>query len=149
MDALSYKTVMLTPKTVNRTWWIVDAEGLILGRMASQVAMLLRGKNKPSYTPHINCGDKVIIINAEKVALTGKKMDKRIHLHHTGYPGGQRAKTPREILQRTPTRLIEHAIKMMLPKTVLGSDLYRNLYVYAGTKHPHEAQNPKPFKPTI
>jgi large subunit ribosomal protein L13 len=143
MDALSYKTQMLNKQTVTRKWLIIDVKGQTLGRVASRIAYILRGKHKPGYTPHVDCGDKVIVINAGEIQLTGRKWDKRIHLRHTGYPGGQRAQTPRQIHAKHPTRLVEHAIKMMLPKTKLGADIFRNLYVYAGSNHPHQAQQPE------
>ena len=117
----------------------------MLGRLASRVALVLRGKNKPDFTPHVDCGDNVIIVNAEKIRLTGKKLTDRVYVRHTGYPGGQRFATPKEMLDRKPTFVVEHAIKGMLPKNRLGSELFRNLYVYEGPEHPHAAQQPKPL----
>lgn len=146
MDTLSYKTVSANKETVNKEWLVIDAEGMVLGRLASEVAMLLRGKRKPEYTPHVDCGDNVVIINAEKVVLSGKKMDDKTYIRHSGYPGGQRSRTAREVLDRFPERLVEHAVKGMLPKTRLGAALFRNLYVYVGPEHKQEAQQPKEFK---
>ncbi|MEE4257837.1 MAG: 50S ribosomal protein L13 [Bacteroidales bacterium] len=143
MDTLSYKTVSANKQTVNKEWLLIDAEGMILGRLASEVAMLLRGKHKPEYTPHVDCGDNVVIINAEKVKLSGNKMDDKIFIRHSGYPGGQRSRTAREVLAKFPERLVEHAVKGMLPKSRLGSDLFRNLYVYVGPEHNQEAQQPR------
>jgi len=143
VDALSYKTVSANKATVKKEWFLVDAENEILGRLASKVAMVVRGKNKTDYTPHVDCGDNVIIINAEKVKLTGKKMDEKEYVRHTGYPGGQRFTTPREFMDKRPAAVIEKAVKGMLPKTKLGNALQKNVFVYAGETHPHEAQNPK------
>ena len=138
-------TFMASPKTIERKWFVVDAAGQTLGRLASEVAKVLRGKNKPIFTPHIDTGDYVIIVNADKVRLTGKKLTDKVYVRHTGYPGGQRFATPKEMLDRKPTFVVEHAIKGMLPKNRLGAELFRNLYVYAGPEHPHEAQQPKPL----
>lgn len=146
MNTLSYKTVSVNKENANKQWYVIDAEGLVLGRLASEVAKILRGKNKPCYTPHSDCGDYVIIVNAEKVALTGKKMEQKYYIHHTGYPGGQRVRTVKEQLARKPFAVVEHAVKGMLPKTRLGSQLFRNLYVYVGPNHKHEAQQPKELK---
>ncbi len=146
MDARSYKTRTLKEGKVQRNWFVVDAEDQVLGRLASRVAHVVRGKHKTSYTPNLNCGDNVIVINAEKIRLTGTKMTGKVYLHHTGYPGGQRERTPEQILAKDPAELVEMAVKGMLPKTKLGNDLYRNLYVYAGAQHPHTAQEPKPLK---
>lgn len=143
MDTLSYRTVSANKETVNKEWVLIDAEGQVLGRMASIAAKFLRGKYKPNFTPHVDCGDNVIIINAEKIKLTGNKMTQKEYVRHSGYPGGQRTRTPREVLELKPTMVVEKAIKGMIPKNRLGSDLFRNLYVYAGTEHPHEAQKPK------
>jgi large subunit ribosomal protein L13 len=122
---------------------VVDAEGLVLGRMASKVAKILRGKYKASFTPHVDCGDYVIVINAEKVALTGKKMSDKVYIRHTGYPGGQRTQSPEDILAKYPERLVEKAVKGMLPKNRLGRELFRNLHVVVGAEHKFEAQKPK------
>ncbi|MFI3323855.1 MAG: 50S ribosomal protein L13 [Rikenellaceae bacterium] len=146
MDSLSYKTISASEATVTKDWVIIDATDEVLGRLSSQVAKILRGKHKPSYTPHVDCGDYVVIINAEKVKLTGKKMTDKVYVRHTGYPGGQRFATPADFLARKPTFVIEKAIKGMLPKTRLGSAMMRNLRVYAGSEHPHAAQNPKEIK---
>jgi large subunit ribosomal protein L13 len=143
MNTLSYKTVSANKETVTKEWVLIDAENQVLGRLATKAARLLRGKLKTNYTPHVDCGDNVIIINAEKVILTGKKMTDKEYVHHTGYPGGQRTTSPRELLAKKPTAIVEKAIKGMLPKNRLGSELYRNLFVYAGPEHPHQAQQPK------
>ncbi|MBO4615001.1 MAG: 50S ribosomal protein L13 [Bacteroidales bacterium] len=142
MKTLVYRTISANKETVNKQWYVVDAEGEILGRLASKVAYVLRGKHKPEYTPHVDCGDNVIIINAEKVVLTGKKLTDKEYIRHSGYPGGQKVETPVEMLEKHPERIIEHAIKGMLPKNRLGSELFRNLKVYVGSEHKHEAQNP-------
>ncbi len=143
MDTLSYKTVSANKQTVNKEWLLVDAEGMILGRLASEVAKLLRGKHKPDFTPHVDCGDNVVIINAEKVKLSGNKMEDKTYIRHSGYPGGQRSRTAQEVLDKFPERLVEHAVKGMLPKNRLGADLFRNLFVYIGPEHKQEAQQPK------
>ncbi len=143
MNTLSYKTVSANKATVNKEWVIIDAEGKILGRLASVVASMLRGKHKTNFTPHVDCGDNVIVINAEKVALSGEKMTDKDYIRHTGYPGGQRFVKADQMLKKNPISLVEIAVKGMLPKNRLGSALYRNLHVYAGTEHPHEAQKPK------
>jgi len=143
MNTLSYKTVSANKETVTKEWVLIDAENQVLGRLATKAARLLRGKLKTNYTPHVDCGDNVIIINAEKVILTGKKMTDKEYVHHTGYPGGQRTTSPRELLAKKPTAIVEKAIKGMLPKNRLGSELFRNLFVYAGPEHPHQAQQPK------
>ena len=143
MDTLSYKTVSANSATVQKDWIVVDANGEILGRLASQIAKILRGKHKPYFTPHVDCGDNVIVINADKVRLTGKKMTDKEYVRHTGHPGGQRFATPREILNKHPHRVVEMAVKGMLPKNRLGRRIFTNLYVYAGGEHPHSAQQPK------
>ncbi|HNY62157.1 MAG TPA: 50S ribosomal protein L13 [Bacteroidales bacterium] len=143
MDTLSYKTVSANEKIVQKEWVLIDAENEVVGRLATVVARILRGKNKTYYTPHFDCGDNVIIINAEKVRFTGSKMETKEYVRHTGYPSGQRFRTPKELLKKNPIRILEHAIKGMLPKNRLGAQLYRNLYVYAGNEHPHEGQQPK------
>ena len=124
----------------------IDATNEVLGRLASQVAKILRGKNKPNYTPHVDCGDYVIVINAEKVKLTGDKLDSKLYVRHTGYPGGQRFATPAEYLSKKPEFVIEEAVRGMLPKTRLGDAIFKNLKVYAGAEHPHAAQNPRAIK---
>jgi len=143
MNTLSYKTVSANKATVNKEWVIIDAEGKILGRLASVVASMLRGKHKTDYTPHVDCGDNVIVINAEKAILTGNKTTEKEYVRHTGYPGGQRIEKADQLLKKKPIALVEYAVKGMLPKNRLGSALYRNLHVYAGNSHPHEAQKPK------
>lgn len=143
MDKLSYKTISANNATVNKEWLVIDAEGQILGRLASKVAFILRGKHKPDFTPHVDCGDNVIVINAEKVKLTGNKLTQKEYVRHSGYPGGQRTQNPEEILKKYPERLVEKAVKGMLPKNRLGSELFRNLKVVIGSEHKHEAQKPK------
>ncbi len=143
MNTLSYKTISANKNTVNKEWVILDAEGATLGRLASKAAFLLRGKHKPSFTPHVDCGDNVIIINADKFELKGNKMTDKQYVRHTGYPGGQRFATPEEILAKKPEMVIEKAVRGMLPKNKLGRQLFRNLFVFVGTEHPHEAQKPK------
>ena len=146
MDTLSYKTVSLNKATAEKKWLVIDATDLALGRLASRIALILRGKNKPGFTPNVDCGDNVIVINAEKVALKGKKMTNRVYVRYTGYQGGQRFSTPAEILAKRPTELIRRAVKGMLPKTRLGDKVLGNLYIYAGPEHPHQAQNPTEIK---
>ncbi|WP_027002954.1 50S ribosomal protein L13 [Hugenholtzia roseola] len=143
MDALSYKTQMVAKQDAPSEWIVIDAEGMVLGRLASEVAKRLRGKHKPSYTPHTECGDNVIVINADKIRMTGNKWDDKELISHTGYPGGQRVTTPRKLMEKFPTRLVERAVKGMLPHNRLGRALYRNLHVYAGGEHKHQAQQPK------
>ncbi len=142
MDTLSYKTISANKATVNKQWVLVDADGQTLGRLASKVAKLLRGKYKPEYTPHVDCGDNVIVVNAEKINLTGNKWEDKTYLRHTGYPGGQRTVDVKDLLAKHPERIIEKAVKGMLPKTKLGAAVLRNLKVYVGTEHKHEAQQP-------
>ena len=146
MDTQSYKSVYLNKETVEKEWVVIDATDLALGRLASRVALVLRGKNKPGFTPNVDCGDNVIVVNAEKVALSGKKMTDRVYTRYTGYPGGQRFTTPKEILQTRPAELIRRAVKGMLPKTRLGDKILGNLFVYAGPEHPHQAQQPREIK---
>lgn len=143
MNTLSYKTVSANAQTVEKKWFVVDAEDAVLGRLSSRIAIYLRGKHKPSFTPHVDCGDNIIVINAEKVRMTGKKLSDKIYVRYTGYPGGQRFTTPLKILNSHPERLIEKAVRGMLPKNRLGDKIYGNLYVYAGTEHPHQAQKPE------
>ena len=142
MDTLSYKTISANKATANKKWVLVDADGQTLGRLASKVAKLLRGKYKPEFTPHVDCGDNVIVINAEKINLTGNKWEDKSYLRHTGYPGGQRFTGVKQLLEKHPERIIEKAVKGMLPKTKLGAAVLRNLKVYAGTEHKQEAQQP-------
>ncbi len=133
MDTLSYKTVSLKAGDIQKEWYVIDATDMVLGRLASRVALILRGKNKPSFTPNMDCGDNVIIVNADKVKLTGNKMTDRVYVRHTGYPGGQRFSTPKEILAKKPTELVRMAVKGMLPKNRLGAKLINNLYLYQGS----------------
>lgn len=142
MDAISYRTEHANKATVKKNWVLIDAENEVVGRLASKVAYILLGKNKVDYTPHVDNGDNVIIINAEKVKFTGKKMDEKEYIRYTGYPGGQRFATPKELLNRKPEEVLRHAIHGMLPKNRLGSALNRNVYIYAGTSHNQEAQQP-------
>lgn len=136
-------TFIAKPAEVERKWYVVDAEGLNLGRLASEVAKILRGKHKPIYTPHVDTGDHVIIINAEKIAVTGKKLDQKLYRHHSGFHGGLKEKTLRVMLDRKPEEVLEHAIKGMLPKNVLGRKMFKKLRVYAGPEHSHERHNPE------
>lgn len=145
MDTLSYKTVSANRKTVEKQWLLVDAEGQTLGRLASKVAILLRGKHKPSFTPHVDCGDNVVVINAEKIHLSGNKWENKTYERFTGYPGGLRSRSASELMSKKPTSMVEKAVKGMLPKNKLGAALFRNLRVYAGTEHDQEAQKPKAF----
>ena len=146
MDTLTYKTISANKETVTKEWLLVDAENEILGRFASAVAMLIRGKCKTNFTPHVDCGDNVIVINAEMIKLTGSKMTDKEYVRHTGYPGGQRFSTPKELLAKKPTEVIHKAVKGMLPKNRLGAQMIKNLHIYAGTEHPHAAQQPKEIK---
>ena len=146
MDTLSYKTISANKATVQKAWFVVDAENQVLGRVCSEIAKIIRGKHKPSYTPHVDCGDQVIVINADKIRLTGKKMTDKVYIRHTGYPGGQRFATPREVLAKNPRGVVESAVKGMLPKNRLGRVLFNNIFVYAGSEHPHAAQQPKEIK---
>ena len=143
MDTLSYKTVSLNKATVQKEWVVVDATDQILGRLSSKIALVLRGKHKPGYTPHVDCGDNVIVINAEKVRLTGNKMKGKVYIRHTGYPGGQRFQTAEELMAKHPARMVEKAVKGMLPKNSLGAKLFTNLHVYVGAEHDNIAQQPK------
>ena len=143
VNTLSYKTVSANKNTVQKEWVIVDATDEVLGRLASRVAYILRGKHRPDYTPHVDCGDHVIVINADKVRLTGEKMNRKTYIRYTGYPSGQRTETIRHLKNKKPEAVVEKAIKGMLPKSRLGSEMFRNLHVFAGDSHPHEAQQPK------
>lgn len=143
MDTQSYKTVSANKATVKKDWLLVDAENETVGRLASKVAYLVRGKHKTAYTPHVDCGDNIVIINADKVRFSGNKMNDKVYTRYTGYPGGQRFATPKELLNTKPERVLELAIGRMLPKTRLGDRLRRNVFIYAGTEHQQEAQNPK------
>ena len=137
------KTFMASPATIDRKWYVVDATGMTLGRLASEIASILRGKNKPTFTPHIDTGDYVIVINAEKVAVTGKKLDQKIYYKHSAYVGGMKETTLKEKLAKKPEEVIEHAVKGMLPKGPLGRQMYKKLFVYAGPDHKHAAQKPE------
>lgn len=142
MDQLSYRTISANRQTVEKQWVVIDAADQILGRLSSQIVNILRGKNKTNFTPNVDCGDNVIVVNAEKIKLTGKKMTEKVYTRHTGHPGGQRFATPRELMAKDGRRVVEMAIKGMLPKNRLGSKLYTNLFVYEGPEHPHQAQQP-------
>lgn len=146
MDAVSYKTVSANAKTADKKWVIVDATDMVVGRFSSEVAKIIRGKHKPSYTPHVDCGDNVIIINAEKVRFTGKKLHDKEYVRHTGHPGGQRFASPIDWMKKNPAMILENSIRGMLPKNRLGRHLFTNLFVYVGTEHPHTAQKPTTIK---
>ncbi len=143
MDTLSYKTVSANAATVEKEWFVIDATNMVVGRLASRIALILRGKHKPSYTPHVDCGDNIIVINAEKIRFTGKKMTDKTYYRYTGHPGGKRMTNPATVLAKHPERILEHAVKGMLPKNRLGRRLFHNLFVYVGPEHPHAAQQPK------
>lgn len=143
MNTLSYKTISANKATVQKEWVVVDATDQVLGRMCSKVAKLLRGKYKPSFTPHVDCGDNVIIINADKVKMTGNKWTDKVYLRYTGYPGGQREMTPQRLQEKGSDRLFNKVLKGMLPKNRLGDKLLGNVYIYDGAEHPHQAQTPK------
>lgn len=143
LDTLSYKTKSVNKENADKQWVIVDAEDVVLGRLASKIAFILRGKHRPSFTPHADTGDNVIVINAEKIKLTGNKWEDKKYIHHTGYPGGQREALAKDVMAKNPAKMVEKAVKGMLPKNRLSRDLFRNLYVYAGTEHKHEGQQPK------
>lgn len=147
MDTLSYKTKSLRNEDVERKWYVIDAEGEVLGRMCTKIAMVLRGKHKPDYTPHVDGGDHVIVINADKVRLTGVKGDTKEYIRYTGYPGGQRRATARELREKKPEAIVENAVRGMLPKTKLGRAMFKKLFVYTGSDHPHSAQQPETLKP--
>ena len=145
MNTLSYKTVSISKEAAiaNREWFVLDLEGQVVGRAATLIASILRGKHKPTYTPHTDCGDYVILLNADKVRFTGKKMTDKQYLRYTGYPGGQRSRTPLQTLKTFPERIIESAVRGMLPKNILGRAMFKKTFVYAGAEHPHHAQKPK------
>ena len=136
------QTKMLSAHNVERKWYVVDADGKTLGRLATEVASVLRGKHNPFYTPHVDCGDYVVVINADKIVLTGKKWDDKVYYRHSGYAGGLKERSAKEVMAKFPTRMVESAVKGMLPKTTLGRQMYRKLFVYAGAEHPHQAQQP-------
>jgi len=141
-------TYMQKKEEVSRNWYVIDATDMTLGRLAAKVATILRGKHKPTYTPHVDCGDYVIVVNASKVNLTGNKLDKKIYYNHSGYPGGLRERTARTMIENYPEEMIERAVKGMLPKGRLGRQMYKKLFVYAGSEHPHQAQQPVELKET-
>ena len=145
MDAISYKTVSLRTADIKKEWLLVDAKHKILGRVATEIALRLRGKHKPSYSPHMNCGDHIVVINASQIRLTGKKWHKKNYIHHTGYPGGQRHTLAKHLHEKHPTRLLEKAVKGMLSKNKLGRQQFRHLHIYATASHPHEAQQATPI----
>ena len=146
MNTLSYKTKSANSSTVEKKWHVVDAENQILGRMASGIAKVLRGKHKADFTPHVDCGDNVIVINADKIRLTGNKMEAKTYISHSGYPGGQKSIVAKDLLDKKPRSVVEKAVKGMLPKNRLGSKIFGNLFVYEGSEHPHEAQKPTELK---
>jgi len=146
VDTLSYKTKHANAQNAVHNWWVIDAENQVLGRLASKIAMILMGKNKPSYTSHADTGDFVIVLNAGKIKLTGRKLDQKEVVTFSGYPGGKKTETARELLKRIPTRMIENAVKDMLPHTKLGIAMHKKLFVYEGNEHPHHAQQPKTIK---
>lgn len=146
MDSLSYKTTFVNKQSAEKGWVVVDAENQVVGRLASEIAKIIRGKHKASFTPNADCGDNVIVINASKVRFTGKKLADKVYTRHTGFTGGQRFATPKEMLSKKPNFILENAVKHMLPKNRLGRQLFNNLHVYAGTEHPHTAQQPKEVK---
>lgn len=143
MNTLSYKTVSANKATVDKEWLLIDAEGEIVGRLAAMVAKMLRGKNKTNFTPHVDCGDNIIVINAEKIELSGNKWSDKQYVRHTGFPGGQRFTPADEMLKKNPIGIIEHAVRGMLPRNRLGRAIFKNLHIYVGTEHPHEAQKPR------
>jgi large subunit ribosomal protein L13 len=146
VDTLSYKTISANKTTVDKKWLVVDAEGQTLGRFASKLANILRGKHKPGFTPHVDCGDNVIVINAEKIRFTGKKLETKEYVFYSGFPGGQRFESAKNLLARRPTYVVEKAVKGMLPRNRLGEQIFGNLFVYAGPNHPHAAQQPQLLK---
>ncbi len=143
MNTLSYKTQSANKDTVDRKWFVVDAEGQTLGRMCTKIATVLKGKHKPSYTPHVDTGDNVIVINADKIRLTGSKMEQKVYLSYSMYPGGQKSITAQELMVKKPYAVVERAVKGMLPKNKLGRAMFKKLFVYAGAEHPHVAQKPE------
>jgi large subunit ribosomal protein L13 len=146
LDTLSYKTLSANKATADKEWLVVDADTKVLGRIASEIAKLIRGKHKPGFTPHVDCGDNVIVINADKIRLTGKKWTDKNYIRHTGYPGGQRSQSALQLKTKSSTLLVENAVRGMLPKNRLGRQMFKNLFVYEGIEHPHEAQKPKEVK---
>jgi large subunit ribosomal protein L13 len=146
VDTLSYKTISANKASVTKNWVIVDADSKVLGRLASEIAKMINGKYKPDFSPHVDNGDNVIVLNADKVKLTGKKWTDKVYVSHTGYPGGQKETTPNQLKAKSSTLLVERAVRGMLPKNRIGRQLFKNLYVYEGAEHPHEAQQPKEIK---
>lgn len=146
MDTLSYKTISANANTVEHKWYVVDAEGQHVGRLASNIASVLRGKHKPSYTPHVDTGDYIILLNADKVRFTGNKMADKVYLTYSGYPGGQKSTTAKEVMDKKPLRIMESAVRGMLPKTKLGRAMIKKLFLYEGSEHPHAAQKPTELK---
>ena len=146
MDTLSYKTKSAKPSDIKRDWYVIDAEGEVVGRLASRIAHVLRGKHKPQYTPHMDCGDCIVVLNAEKIRFTGNKMEDKEYLSYSMYPGGQKARKAKEVHKKKPEAILENAVKGMLPKNSLGRRMFKKLFVYTGTEHPHQAQDPQPFK---
>ena len=146
MDTLSYKTVSANANTVDQKWYVVDAEGQNVGRLASNIASVLRGKHKPSYTPHVDTGDYIILLNADKVRFTGNKLADKVYLTYSGYPGGQKSTTAKEVMDKKPLRIMESAVRGMLPKTKLGRAMIKKLFLYEGSEHPHAAQKPTELK---
>lgn len=146
MNTLSYKTNSAKPAEIKRSWYVVDAEGEVVGRLASKIAHVLRGKHQPNFTPHVDCGDYVVVVNADKVRFTGNKMDQKEYLSYSLYPGGQKSRTAKEQMVKKPTFVLENAVKGMLPKNKLGRAMLDKLFVYAGSEHPHAAQKPQEFK---
>ncbi len=144
---MKYKTFSPTPKDIQREWYVVDAQGQTLGRLASRIARILRGKHKPTYSPHMDMGDYVVVINCEKIHVTGKRLDQKMYYRHSGYPGGLKQMRLRDLLKKRPERPIELAVRGMLPKNSLGRQMYKKLKVYAGDTHPHDAQKPKALDP--
>ncbi len=143
MNTLSFKTIHTRPQDVQRKWYVIDAEAMVVGRMCSKIASLLAGKHKVNYSTHVDVGDNVIVINADKVRFTGKKMNDKVYLTYSGYPGGQKSSTPKEMLEKHPTRVVEIAVRKMLPKNKLGDAMFGKLFVYKGPAHPHAAQKPE------
>ncbi len=146
MNTLSYKTESAKKETVERNWFVIDAEGEVVGRMCTKIATVLKGKHKPSYTPHVDCGDFIVVVNADKVRFTGNKMSDKQYVRYSGYPGGQKFATPKDMIDKKPRFVIENAVKGMLPKNKLGRAMVKKLFVYDGPDHPHEAQKPQPFE---
>ncbi len=146
MSKISYKTEYPTNETVQREWLVVDVDGEKVGRIASKIAAVLRGKHKPTFSPHVDAGDNVIVINAEKVRFTGHKLQQKTYLTFSGYTGGQKSRTAAELMTKFPDRVLENAVRGMLPKTKLGRQMFKKLFIYTGSKHPHQAQQPKEFK---